>query len=130
MNDRWTAHGRRWAKSERDRVAHRFRSYVRTPSNPRGPIVRQPCPLHPDKVRSEFHHIDYRLPFVGIWCCFSCHRKIDHGNLSVVVEIWDYTPVVEHMFKPGLLGNKNAVRDAVLPVGFKEHSEGASDAPF
>jgi hypothetical protein len=122
MNDRWSRQdGKRWSRRERDRVAERFRSHVRTPSNPRGRIVRERCPWHPEKARVEAHHPDYARPFLVVWCCFACHRRIDHGSLVPTVrETWDYTSLVEPLLRPALEGNKNAIKDSVIPKEFVE----------
>jgi hypothetical protein len=132
MNDRWSRQdGKRWSRRERDRVAERFRSHVRTPSNPGGRIHRERCPWHPEKERSEAHHPDYSKPFLVVWCCFGCHRKIDHGSLvPTKTHIWDYTSLIASVERPGLFGNRNAVRDAVEPTEFEEHESAGAEVPF
>jgi hypothetical protein len=104
MNDRWTTKaGKRWNKTERDRVSRRFRYHVRTTSNPRGRIHREGCFWHPE-VEAEAHHIDYTKPFVVVWAGGSCgcHRRVDHGSLKVPKKaIFDYTSLVSVVARPG-----------------------------
>lgn len=111
MNDKWMKGGRRWNRASRVRVSRLFRSYVQTPSKPRAPIVREACHFHP-YVLGEFHHTDYRRPFVGAWLCgwagLSCHRKVDHGTLELPPEaIRDYTAVVRPRLRPSMAGKGN-----------------------
>lgn len=71
---------------------------MRTRSNPRGRIHREPCPWCPagaEPAKSEAHHISYRNPFKVVWCCFSHHRKIEAGSVKVFKKhVWDYKSVV------------------------------------
>lgn len=54
---------------------------------------------------SEFHHLDYKNPFLGVWCCFSHHRKIEHGSVTVWKrDIWDYHSVVAPFLRKRIVG--------------------------
>jgi hypothetical protein len=139
VNDRWIKKdGTRWNSAEKARVAKRFRSYIRTPSNPTGRIHREPCffcvherlaqgytlvDIEQILPKAEGHHVDYNKPFVVIWSCGSHHRQIDHGTLLVPrIAICDYTSLVKPLLRPWILGNKNA-------VGGKDAEE-TSSVPF
>lgn len=124
-NKNWMQGDARWNPRQRQRVEEAFRRHVRTPrKNPRGRIQRQPCPfcvraeivrlsgeysrssavrIATDDVRacdSQFHHLDYNNPFLGVWCCNSHHRKIEHGTVSIHKrDIWDYSSVVAPLLR-------------------------------
>ena len=110
-NKHWMIGDARWNSRDRQRTEERFRRHVRTPKkNPDGRIERQPCPfclreylpgLAPQDDRIQFHHLDYGNPFLGIWCCNSHHRKIEHGTVSVLKkDVWDYSSVVAPLLQP------------------------------
>lgn len=116
MNDRWLKpDGTRWNSPECIRMARRFRGHVLTPSNPRGRIGRLPCVFYQRKSRgkllspdchgepADFHHINYGEPFVGVWLCRICHRRVDHRGLRLTRRmICDYTSLIEPIAKPNL----------------------------
>lgn len=87
-----------------DRVRRLFRGHVATPSHPRGRIVRLICAFcKPNKqiTPSQFHHLNYAHPFVGVWTCTSCHRKIELGTLNITSsKICDYTALVQPVLRP------------------------------
>ena len=99
----------RWEKFDRpeqDRIARRFRHHVRTTWNPKGRIRREPCQFCGaeestwGKARKagpiEAHHVDYAQPFLVVWVCFTCHRKVDRGELKILKRhLWDYTSLVQ-----------------------------------
>lgn len=128
-NKQWLVGDARWNPRDRQRVEEQFRRHVRTPEkNPNGRIHREPCPFctregRPVLVefvkgveayvpRTEFHHIDYNNPFLGVWCCNSHHRRIEHGSVTVRKrDIWDYSSVVAPLLRgpvKKLLNKKNA----------------------
>lgn len=99
MNDKWMAKdSERWNDPSQIRVARRFRHHVRTTSNPRGRIHREPC----FNIRecgstkpADAHHVDYNQPFLVLWVCVNCHRKVDHNSLKFKKsDLWDYSSVV------------------------------------
>jgi hypothetical protein len=86
-----------WKKKDphAERVARRFRHHVRTVSNPKGRIIRESCPFCPIYAFAEAHHLDYAKPFLVVWSCSSCHRKIEQGKIKVLARhVWDYTSLV------------------------------------
>lgn len=105
-----------------DRRAHkRFQRHVRSVRNPRGRIRREPCfnggPEHTGE--GEAHHVDYERPFVVLWCCVSCHRKVDHGSLKYKkTDLWDYSSLINQ--RPG----------AQKPTARGLRVVGGTDAPF
>lgn len=122
MNDKWSKDGKRWHVRERDRIAERFRSHVRKPSNPRGRIIREncfACRLEGIAKPGEAHHPDYTRPFLVAWVCYKHHRSADHGGLVIPRrELWDYSSLVAPLLKPGLEGNQNALSQRVEGVPF------------
>lgn len=100
-----TAEGKRWARAEMSRCQRRFRQHINRPSNPRGRIHRLPCAfctLDQQDTPSEAHHIDYDRPFVVVWVCFSHHRQLDHGSLTVRNrDIHDYSTLLMPVARPG-----------------------------
>jgi hypothetical protein len=135
MNDKWAKDGKRWHIRERDRVAERFRSHVRTPSNPKGRIVRENCTLcakENKEKRGEAHHPDYNYPFKVAWLCFGHHRKVDHGALALTErDFWDYTSLVAPLLKPRLEGNRNALKDAKVDIELEaEFDKQVAGVPF
>ena len=109
-NKRWMVGDARWNSRDKQRVEEQFRRMVRTPKNPGGRIRREPCPfcvreylpgMVPDRD-SQFHHLDYRNPFLGVWCCNSHHRRIEHGTVTVLKkDVWDYSSIVAPLLRPG-----------------------------
>jgi hypothetical protein len=97
-NKKWkTYDGKRYASVEKTRCQRRFRHHARTPHNPDGRIRREPCFQHPYWSEGEAHHPDYSKPFAVIWCCPSCHRKLENGTLRFRPQrdVWDYSSLVE-----------------------------------
>lgn len=108
MNDKWLKlDGTRWGHEAKVRVARLFRHHVRTPSNPLGRIVRDPCwwcaraSVRGDGPRlehlppGEAHHVDYERPFLVTWACQPHHREIDHGSRKVpTMALRDYSSLV------------------------------------
>jgi hypothetical protein len=96
--------GKRWYTSERVRVTRLFRYHVNTKSNPRGRILRMLCAFClPNKqiTISQFHHVDYKKPFRGVWVCESHHRKIELGTTKITEhKICDYTALVAPLLRP------------------------------
>ena len=91
MNDFWRNRTKGYIEQ---RAGRRFRHHVRTATNPKGRIHREACFWHPDRT-GEFHHLDYDLPFKGVWCCTFCHREIDHGTRKVPKRaVCDYSSLV------------------------------------
>lgn len=45
-----------------------------------GRLIKLPC-IYCSNPKSEAHHSDYSDPLNVIWCCFKCHRSIEHGQL-------------------------------------------------
>ena len=89
-----------WNDFERVRIARRFRHHVRTAKNPKGRIEREGCAFCPKLSKIEAHHVDYNQPFLIVWVCVSCHRKVEHGTLKVTKKrLRDYSKVV--MQRPG-----------------------------
>jgi hypothetical protein len=123
VNDRWfkKADGQPWFDAEDRRAHKRFQRHVRTTSNPRGRIRREPCfadPAH--AIEAEAHHPDYTRPFLVLWVCLSCHRKVDHGSLKFKkTDLWDYTSLINQRpraQKPCAdPGEKRALAAAAVP---------------
>lgn len=45
-----------------------------------GKLVPKPC-VHCGTGESiEAHHPDYSRPLDVVWCCFKCHREVEHGQ--------------------------------------------------
>lgn len=134
MNDKWTKDGKRWSVRERDRIAERFRSHVRTPSNPKGRIIREfctECAKSGVQKKAEAHHPDYRKPFKVAWLCYGHHRSADHGGLELTErDFWDYTSLVRPLLKPGLEGNQNAVKDSQVVDLTDEFEQKVAGVPF
>lgn len=92
--------GSRWNSHERTRVARRFREHVRTTKNPRGRIHREPCVLGgEDHGTGEAHHVDYSKPWVVMWLCRPCHRRVERGEVKldkrwIRRRLWDYSSLV------------------------------------
>lgn len=100
--------GGTFSSQEMRRVQRLFRAHVAMPSNPLGRIVRRTCwfctvnalkggyPRLEHLPPAPFHHLDYARPFLGVWCCDSHHRQIDHGALRVPLRaVCDYTSLIE-----------------------------------
>lgn len=114
MNDNFlTKQGERYGGDDMRRAQRHFRQHVDTPHNRKAGrscrIVRQKCyfcllekpQMEPYLPPAPFHHLDYKHPFRGVWCCDSHHRKIDHGSLEVPKDaIRDYTSDVEVVARP------------------------------
>lgn len=96
--------GKRWYKTEHVRVTRMFRYHVNTRHNPRGRIFRMLCQFCKPNTQitvSQFHHISYAHPFVGVWCCVSCHRKIEVGAIKIgPSKVCDYTALVAPILRP------------------------------
>lgn len=96
--------GKRWYKTEHIRVTRLFRYHVATTHNPRGRIHRMICAYckpNTQTTESQAHHINYQFPFVIVWVCVSCHRKIEAGVLIVTPsKICDYTELVRPILRP------------------------------
>jgi hypothetical protein len=112
-NNRWaTDDGQRWQSAEHTRIGRRFRGHVRTETNPKGRIHREPCYFHREMI-GEAHHPDYDQPWAVVWLCSSCHRRADHGTLRVTKKmIWDYTSLVPKkpkLYRNGLVVVKRSV---------------------
>jgi len=45
-----------------------------------GRLVPTPC-VHCGDVNVQGHHRDYSKPLDVVWCCFKCHREIEHGGV-------------------------------------------------
>lgn len=120
--------GKRVYTSDHIRVTRRFRYHVSSRYNPRGRIHRQLCvfcPPNEQKSLSQFHHIDYNLPFAGVWVCVSCHRKIEAGTLTIKPRmVHDYTQLVAPILNPKMMqsARKFHSRKRLAPTG--------TDAPF
>jgi hypothetical protein len=104
--------GKRWYTSEHERVSRLFRYHVNTRGNPRGRIHRMMCAFckvnEQDSI-SQFHHLDYARPFVGVWVCVSHHRKIEAGTAKVTPsKVFDYTGLVAPLLRAA---TSKALRD-------------------
>jgi hypothetical protein len=92
--------------TDRARASRLFRYHVVTKYNPRGRIHRmicQWCPPNAQITLSQFHHVNYAFPFVGVWVCCSCHRKIEAGSISITVsKLCDYTELVRPILRPAI----------------------------
>lgn len=104
MSAKWLVGDARWNKAERRLVEDIFRRWVDKPSKP-GRIHREGCPFcrrerKSQCTASEFHHLSYRNPFRGVWCCNSHHRKIEHGTVKVrEMDIWDYRSLIPQKYQ-------------------------------
>jgi hypothetical protein len=97
MNDRWVKQdGQPWFKAAERRAHKRFQRHVRTTAKPRARIRREPCFADPGHcIEAEAHHPDYTRPFLVLWVCLSCHRKVDHGSLRFKkTDLWDYSSLI------------------------------------
>lgn len=96
--------GKRWYKSKHIRVTRLFRYHVATGYNPRGRILRMICAYckpHTQGTPSQFHHVNYEFPFVGVWVCVSHHRKIELGTTKITPsKLCDYTELVRPILRP------------------------------
>jgi hypothetical protein len=64
-------------------------------------MLCQFCPPNAQKTISQFHHVNYKLPFVGVWACESHHRKIEVGSTVIRCKhICDYTILVRPILRP------------------------------
>lgn len=88
-----------YVTGERVRCARRFRQQLWSPAHPERRIHRvyrcvnwREC--RTGDVQTEAHHIDYRKPYVVVWVCRSCHRRIEHGLKVPRRWIHDYTSLV------------------------------------
>lgn len=43
-------------------------------------LVPQPCVHCGAHEQIQAHHPDYAKPLDVVWCCFKCHREIEHGQ--------------------------------------------------
>lgn len=48
-----------------------------------GDLVPTPC-VHCGEARVQAHHRDYDKPLDVVWCCFTCHREIEHGHKTSI----------------------------------------------
>lgn len=127
-----------------ERIARRFRHHVRTPSNPRGRIHREPCclcGLEPYELdaegrplfgccRVQAHHPDHERPFLVAWLCDEHHRDVEDGKRRLLKRhLWDYTSLVAPITKPGLHRNGRAGRRLRL-VGGTDVDRSTNEVPF
>lgn len=65
-------------------------------------------------MQTEAHHVDYDLPYVVVWVCGSCHRRIETGDVNVKkLWIYDYTSLVVQV------KSRHRTGDATLPHRIK-----------
>lgn len=65
-------------RSPRNKYRDRARSKVARAVKS-GKLVPRPC-THCGDIRVQAHHRDYDKPLDVVWCCFKCHREIEHGH--------------------------------------------------
>ncbi len=44
-----------------------------------GTLKKKPC-LYCGSEKVQAHHHDYLKPLDVVWVCFSCHRRVEHGQ--------------------------------------------------
>lgn len=87
----------------RIRAARRFRQQLYSPRHPDRRIHRvyrcvnwRVCGQI--DVQTEAHHLDYTKPYVVVWVCRECHRRIDHDEMAVKPSwVRDYTSLVRQV---------------------------------
>lgn len=99
----------RWMREQQPlgyRVGRRFRKHVRTASNPRGKIIRPDCCSRCPRKTGQLYnsgghveiqacHVDYRKPFLVLWLCQGCHRRLEQNTLTVRKrDLYDYSSLV------------------------------------
>lgn len=47
----------------------------------KGTLKKKPCVHCGTNRKIEAHHRDYTKPLEVVWCCFKCHREIEHGQM-------------------------------------------------
>ena len=109
VNTRWDEHFTPQQRVLLDRVQRRFRHHIRTNWNPKGRIRREICAFCENPhLPTEAHHVDYTRPFLVVWVCTSCHRRLEHGSLRVRKrDLWDYSSLVQQ--KPALQKTNQAL---------------------
>lgn len=122
----------RWLREQQPlayAVGNRFRRHVRTASNPRGRIIRpnkcQKCPrcigqlyAGGSKVQIQACHINYLRPFLVIWLCQGCHRKLERGTLEFKKrELHDYESLV-HARRTRWIENRRGGVGSAVEVPF------------
>lgn len=111
----WDAWKKKRGYDERQRVSRLFRYHVNTRYNPRGRIFRMICSYCKPNTQtsiSQFHHVDYKKPFRGVWTCEECHRKIEREELKISpYMICDYTLLVAPRLRPATSAAMRAFRD-------------------
>lgn len=89
-----------YTTGQRVRCARRFRQQLWSPRHPERRIHRiyrcvnwREC--KETEVQTQAHHIDYDEPYIVVWVCDSCHRRIEHESLKVKKGwIYNYTSLV------------------------------------
>lgn len=105
----------KWTRREKVRVARLMRAHVRTPSNPRGRIIRPSCvfwlgvrigrhkiPQPPTCMGddAQAHHVDYDRPFAVVWLCRNCHSMVHNRLLTVYPSlVHDYSSLIQPLLR-------------------------------
>ncbi len=69
-----------YQKTRRDKFPEKYKARNAVNNALRdGRLTKENC-KHCGNPDTQAHHNDYSKPLEVIWCCFKCHREIEHGQ--------------------------------------------------